>query len=179
VAMTDILTLYTSLQPSLLRRKLLKGFGFAMIGALIIVLSGTFLDPLKLKKWGFLLFLMSVFLIAYGLVPYRRMTVLTSKPDMLKIVALNYLEFYSKDTKILSIPLKSISNVIFCEDKFAYGIGLILKLDEKENEIYPFQSSRPQEKFRNRFNTDIFFPFFSKRSFKELQEWLNEEKDWD
>ena len=70
-----------------------------------------------LQKWGWLLFLFSLGLITIGLLPYRKLTRLQSKPNELRIVEQGYLEFWARGQCQLLFPLKDIERLQYCEKK--------------------------------------------------------------
>jgi hypothetical protein len=169
--MTDILTLHTSVTTSLLHQTLIKGFFPALLGGLIIVSGGIFLPPSLLNYWGFPVFLAGIFSITYGLLPYRRLTILAGRPDMLKVIGLDSLEFYSKGHKILTIPFKGIKKITYFKNNQFYGIGLVLEPSEREFIVCPLELNGKQKKYRQYLNSDIFLPYFSRRSFEEFEDW--------
>ena len=169
--MKDTLSLYTCIRPELLHTKLIKGFIPALIGVLIIVAGGIFLDTSMMKKWGLVFFLFGISLITYGLFPYRQLSSLTQQPDMLRITRLNRIELYSKGTKLLTLPLDEIKQMYFVENANIYGIGIFLKSKESLTlEIHNIKFDKMQKKYLRYAEADIFLPYFSSRSFQELQE---------
>ena len=126
-----------------------------------------------MKTWGLFIFLISFFLIVIGLLPYKRLSVHTQNPDKIKIIECDVLEFYLKGNKILAIPVENIKELLFLEKNQIYGIGIFLKSKiSLTSHLWTFQFQKAQNKFHTLLKTDLFLPYFSKRSFEELQEWL-------
>lgn len=148
------LVLYSSVHPSLLKKVLFKGFLLGLIGVLIILFSGTFLPPNILKIWGVWVFILGITLIAWGLIPYRKLSRLAAKPNQI-LVSKDHLEYYSGGILKMSLLLQTIEKWDFIQQGTMYGIRIEIK--SKSNDL---------EK------EEIFLPYFSKRSFNELKEMI-------
>lgn len=170
--MTETQILRTSIQPKLMKRTLLFGFSLAFAGILILLLAGIYVSETEMSFWGFPLFGLGMALIVIGLLPYRRLTRLELKPNLLTIVDEDCLEYRFKGKKVMTVPLKGIEEVIFIERGSHYGIGINLK-DSMPEKICVHQShfdmNAFQEKSRVKFGCDMFFPYFTQRSFDRLK----------
>lgn len=176
--MADHLILYSSIPPILLKKTLLKGSLLAIVGALIFVFAGSFLSPLYMKQWGWTIYPGCLTLIAYGLIPYRRMSRLVLKPDQLIAKGKEDLEFFSKGEKIFRIPFSIIQDIHYIEQNTLHGIGMKLDPESIEGFIKQFPKSKKLLSTNIRIHPldyDLFFPFFTQRSFNELKEWQAEE----
>lgn len=170
--MTDTLTLRSSLPSSLLRDTLFRGSILAIIGLALIIYSGIFLSPSELRTWGFFLVILSFIIIALGLIPYRRLTRLELNPYKLTAVERDHLEFQMTNQTI-DIPFSAIEKMTYIQNGNIYGIGLHIK---PEFSILKAElKSRALKYYQNRFHVDLFFPYFSQRSFHELEEWMQED----
>ncbi|MBA3720813.1 MAG: hypothetical protein H0W88_00255 [Parachlamydiaceae bacterium] len=171
------LTLYNSVQSSLIRQALLRGIMFASIGIFFIVFSGILINKETLSAWGFPIFFISLSLIAIGLIPYRRLTRLATKPDALTIIDLDYLEFVSKGKMIIEVPLKDILKLDYIEIGNKYGIGLWVRPEKIENMILGYSyCDQSTKKICCQLKCNFFFPYFTKRSFHELNDWMREDQ---
>lgn len=167
--MDEELILRSSIRSGLLKTALIKGFSMAFIGAFGLLLAGIFLPPPLLKGWGLLLFILFIGLMASGLIPYKRLLQLQTKPNELRAVGLKDLEYWSKGQKIISIPLESILEMNFVDDQNKYGIAL--KTHPKGIEINKNNLQRFQVLTGSTQRWDYLFLYFSKRSLDELQAW--------
>jgi hypothetical protein len=171
--MQEVLKLYSSIDSNLMRKTLFKGFFFAFLGFFLILYTGIFFNRETLSTWGFTIFITGMGLMAWGLLPYRQLSRLASKPDEIILVGTDHMEFYSKGKMLFRIPFQMIKKLSYIEQGKLYGIGLSLKSDSVETMIcqFPKNLSHLVKQTKQKFGTDFFFPYFSQRSFKEMQEW--------
>lgn len=148
----DIVTLRSTVYPLLMRFTLLRGTCLAGAGALFLLASGAFLSPDHLKTWGLAIFLVSVALIAWGLLPYRRMRNLENSPYKLVVDDEGTMTFTAKGKIVFMMPVSQVDRADYIEEDRKYGIVITLK------EPCP--------------GHDIFLPYFSKRSCSELSDTL-------
>lgn len=171
----ELLVLRTSIKTAVKRKTLYKGITIGFIGISLILFGGTGLSEKQLSFFGIPIFLISMGLITFGLLPYRRFTIKELNPDKLILKEAGCLEFCKKEKKLFDIPIKSISEVYYIEKGTVYGIGVILKnpLPEKIRVYEPgFDMLSFQNKSRNKFQCDLFFQCFTERSAKDLREWV-------
>ncbi len=135
------LHLHTTIKKELLKKNLFRGSLIAISGLVIIWLSYFLLPSSKSS----LLWVIGALFIAYGLIPYKRISQLQIHPHTLEISSEGVL--YSQKNKHLFIPWAEVTSAHFIETGSWYGICLVLK----------------EEKY--------MLPYFSRRSFDRLQEW--------
>lgn len=162
--MSEQLTLFSSIKPTLLRKALLRGFFLALAGILLLILAGTLLDPTVLQIAGLWIFLASIGLIAWGLIPYRRLTKKASNPQQLVLTNEGYLELYFKGKRLLALPTHDIKKCAYLEQGDIYGIGIWLQPD------FEINLSGSIEQFKSPFKCHLFLAYFTKKSFDELSE---------
>lgn len=150
----ETLTLRTTVTSSMLKKTLMRGCIPAFVGILLIAIGGATLPPESLQFWGLPLLAIGLGLITYGLLPYRKLSRLQLNPDQIKVFDQDHLLYIKKGTPLLSIPCEAISNIDYLEEKDRYGIVL-------------------------HAGTALFLPYFSRRSYQELQTYLNDVVEMD
>lgn len=141
------LVLRSSVRSSLKRARLRRGTLLGGCGAILLVAAGICCPPQELHLIGLPLFLLGVALMAWGLLPYRRLTALENAPHRL-IVSDESLTFLpSKGNSSLVIPVTSIERLSYFDEGYLYGIRLHYK-DSRQ--------------------ADLFFPYFSQTSYELL-----------
>lgn len=155
--MKEFLTIYSCIYPQLMRQTLVKGLCLAIIGIAIFLYAGVVMPITLLKSWGLPLFLIGIGLITWGLLPYRRLTRLEKKPDQITLIGMEFLEFYSRGQKKMSVPLQDILKTDYVSSPSNYGIAIWLKHN-------PIPNPAP----------DFFFRYFSERGYRELHDWLSD-----
>ncbi len=151
--MADTLSLFSCVHPQLMRSTLFRGVGLALLGLTPLIYAGLFLPVTPLNRWGAPLFLLSMLLITWGLLPYRKLTRLEKKPDQLLIQENGTIEYYVRGILQLSMAQDEIDHVSYFHSPSKYGIALWRKASKQE--ISP-----------------LFFPYFSERSYRELESLL-------
>jgi hypothetical protein len=159
--MNESLTLYSCIYPRLMRRTLFKGLILALLGITLLLYAAVELPPPRLQLLGPPLFLLSMGLITYGLLPYRKLTQLEKKPDQISLTPMSELEYYSKGQKQLMLPLKEILKITYCDSPINYGIEIWLTPELSGSTYKPA----------------YVFYYFSKRSYLELLCWIEEESN--
>lgn len=144
--MDNSTTLRTSVSPSLLKWRLYLGSFLAGAGAFLLLFSSIYLSTSALEKWGFLILILGLGLIAVGLIPYRKLQRLEIKPNEL-ILSEHGLAYYKGGSLQWKLPYASIHSMQFLESAWSYGIALDVE---------------------GRF--DLFLPYFTKRSFQILEQ---------
>ncbi|MBA3236886.1 MAG: hypothetical protein H0T62_00860 [Parachlamydiaceae bacterium] len=174
-----ILKLTTSINPELKSRILYNGTFFALIGVLVLIGGGIFLPPKTLGSWGLPLFAASFGSMAWGMIPYRRLCMLEKKPNLICITDEETFQFHSKGKHILSLPTSLIGFITFRKGLQNYGIELKLKRPtEQKITVFGNRSIlKPLKKGACPQTFDLFFPYFSERAFKKLNEELKNLKD--
>jgi len=172
--MHETLILRSSVSSPLMRHVLFKGFSIAFVGILLLVLTGIYLPVTSLKAWGWLIFFFSLALIAWGLLPYRRLSRLQLKPDELIIANGDGLTYVSKGKKVLSFPLDSVRQISCINKPHYYGIAIYFK-DSSHSPMTIYEVAVVEKLQRGRRKMkrgDLFFPYFNRRSYDELKDWI-------
>jgi hypothetical protein len=167
----ETLKIRNSIQPALIRNAVMKGTLLGVIGVGLWLL-GLFLPVSVLKYWGLPLFLIGGGMITWGLLPYRRLRALENSPNELVAFENKYIQYRSKGKDILKIPIQSIHEMKYVEKGSEYGIGILLKDPIPEKILIhdtTFNIDKFQENSLVNYKSDLYFPYFSKRSFQELQ----------
>lgn len=174
--MEDRLKLFTTVKQPLVKERLIKGGATATAGGTLLLLTGGFLPVEYLHNWGLVVFIVSLALIAYGWLPYKRLNQLQSKPNLL-ILDVESLSFEKNGRLSYSVPLRSIARCGHVDGAEDYGICLWLHkpLPEKVH-IYDrsLNFRRMQRKTRKQHGCDLYIPFFSRRSYMQLADALEE-----
>lgn len=141
------ITLYTSIKPRLLKRKVIIGTILAVFGTALLLYGTLFLSVEEMQRWGWLLFFSFIILISLGLIPYRRLSRLEKQPNKITLTDRNTFIY-----RTLEVPLNAIEKAEYYETSDKYGIKIWLK-DRSEA---------------------IFLPYFTERSFAQLKENLED-----
>ncbi|GAB4230832.1 MAG: hypothetical protein Tsb0021_09050 [Chlamydiales bacterium] len=104
-----------------------------------------------LQHWGILIWMAGLLLIAWGLIPYRFLCLLSIKPNQIEITEDEYLYYFSRGKLRLKLPLQQIHQLHYIDHPRKYGITLSLK------------------------HRDYFLPYFSRYAFKQIEQLLEEE----
>ena len=123
------MNIYSSITPELKRMIIVRGTFFAFIGAITILMVGAFCSVEFIKTWGLCIWLAGVGLIAYGLIPYRMISLLSVKPNKIYIDEREVLHYHAKGKHYLSVPLSQIDSIHYISSKRKYGI--LLKIGKK------------------------------------------------
>lgn len=132
---------------------------------MLLLLAGAFIPPYYLSTWGTLTFAFSLVLIAWGWLPYKRLSQLQKQPEQI-IVDMSSLSLEKSGKQIFSIPLKQIKRCGHVDGLETYGICLWLRK--------PSSVKRRPKWLRSRGSPscDLFIPYFSHRSYAQLAEVL-------
>jgi hypothetical protein len=145
--------IFTSLKGSFYRKKMVQGMLIALLGLGIIF----FLGPLVKPPLGFFILLLGVFLIAFGLIPLRRLSRLDQNPDEL-IVSGDQMHYIAGGKPVFSVPVKNISDLHYVEEANRWGIALTLR--DQQDIIVHDPHFKPSARF--------FLPYFERRSFSRI-----------
>lgn len=143
--MNNSTTLRTSIDPTLLKWRLYLGTFLGGCGGVLLLLSSIYLSAQSLEKWGFLILMFGLGLIALGLIPYRKLQRLEVRPNEL-VISEHGLIYYKSGELQWKLPFASIHSLSFQETAWHYGIALNVE---------------------GRF--DLFLPYFTRRSFQILE----------
>jgi hypothetical protein len=155
MSVTVLEEIRTHITPGLLRFALFRGTLMGGIGAAILLFSGIFLPPALLQGWGFFLFMLSIGLIAWGLIPYRRLKRLETNPNRLILDSEGAIHFLAKGKVLQSIPREAVKSLRWVEKRptgwFSTGLpayGIEISLPQKEHSyFFPYFGKAASEKF--------------------------------
>ena len=173
--MKDTMTLRSTITPQVLRFVLVRGSIVGGIGLLFLIYGGLFLPEEQLTYWGFPLFLLGMTCITLGLIPYRKLWQLQGNPHKLAVQEEGFTLFL-KDKPTFSVPIAMISKISYLESGNQYGIGCWIDKDREDKiQIHQpgFDMGRFHRAARKRFGCDLFLPYFSQHTCKELEEVIN------
>lgn len=167
----ETLKLYTSIKPDILRYLLLKGTVIAGAGILFLTYIGMFIKPDNLYIIGIPSLLIGGAMIYFGLAPYRRLYLLDNSPNALTLIDDRYLQYEERGKRIVTIPVSTIQKMEYIEDEKNYGIALWLEKGFV-SEVITHQKNQDlkslQKKAKKQAGSDVFFPYFSRRSFTRV-----------
>ena len=163
--------LRSSIKSSYKRYVLFRGTLIAVIGALLIVMSGIYLPVQEMRIWGLPALVVGVGLIALGLLPYRRLSRLEDKPNEIILLDKEF-QFFTKGKKVFTIPYASIDKIDHMDNRCCYGIALWIKKSPEQKVIVHDKKAS----FSKKQNGDIFLPNFTERSYEILREHVMEKK---
>jgi hypothetical protein len=161
----------SSIHSALLTTSLKRGTVLGGGGALLLILGGTILPLEMLSLWGIPFFLLGIFFIALGLLPYRKLTQLQLKPHEIHYDG-ETLHFLKQGKPLFTVASMSIEKIAFVEKEHLYGLGIWLKkpIETKVKVLQPhFNFAAFVTDSMHRFEgCDLFLPFFSEHACKEL-----------
>lgn len=167
-----VLTLRSTIKPSLKKNQILRGSLLGGLGVIIWLYGALFLSLNTLATWGWLILILGGLFIAWGLVPYRKLMRLENRPHKIILTDLDELYFLSQNITLFKVELKNVEEMAYLDDNERYGIGLWIKNPMKN--IQTLHPSLQLEEYlkdtRKRYLCDLFFPFFSKPSYQELED---------
>lgn len=163
--MNDNLRLRSSIRPALKRSLLFRGTLIASAGIALLLFASLTLPVTSLAHWGIFILGISLVLITAGLLPYKRLTRLEIQPHEL-LLTNQEISFFQNRIPRLTLLWSNIEKTSYIDHPSQYGIALWLKNPDPalENMI---------QKCRKRYGCDLFFPFFSARSYREMIEFFN------
>jgi hypothetical protein len=153
-------------------KTLQRGTAIAALGAFLMVITGAFLPLEQLSRWGWILFLIGFSCIAAGLIPYRLLTRLEKKPNEIVIGQDGLIHYFQRGQETFTIPQEMVKEIIYIDRKEIYGIGLKLAPSSQQKVIKHAGSLKNGFFEMRKYGCDIFFPYFSRRSYNELLEIL-------
>lgn len=168
-----VLTLRSSVKSSFKKSVLVRGTILAVLGVSLWLYGGIFLSIATLSTWGWPILLLGGALIIIGLLPYRKLSRLENKPHEIIVTDLEELYFSLQGTPMFKIALEHIEEMAYLDDDNRYGIGLWVKDPKNKNIIVTHPTLEFNAYLKNcqkQYLCDVFFPYFSKRSFQELEE---------
>lgn len=187
----ESVTLRSSVLPALMEHTLFQGTLKGGIGVFILLLGAIFLPPQEMKVWGFVLFVVAFAMLTWGLLPYKRLKKLEMNPSILTLDDPSWIHFSTKGNRVFSVPVAAIARI----DYFPYGLSLEgdrQKVSEEaakngrygiaiwlKSEGFSSIQKSPHfdlERFhrisQQSYECDLFFAYFSPRSYLTLQQVL-------
>lgn len=114
---------FSTVKGKVKRHLLFRGFLFSSFGAALLLGMGIFARQELLTSWGLPSFALGIFLIAYGMIPYRTLTKLETHPHQI-IFDKEALTFISNKGNNFTILYREIKAIRFFEKKTRYGLWL-------------------------------------------------------
>lgn len=168
-----VLTLRSSIKASLKKQTIIRGTILGGLGISLWLFGAIALPENTLNFWGWPILLIGGILIVIGLLPYRRLSRLENRPHEIVVTDLEELYCSMHGTPFFKIALENIEEMAYLDDENRYGIGLWIKLPKNKyiEVLYPSLVLETYLKdCQKHYFCDVFLPFFSKRSFEELEE---------
>lgn len=122
----DQLKLYSTVLSRVKKRLLFRGLTLALCGALLLSTMGVWAPLSVLEVWGLPTFCLGIFLIGWGLIPYRKLTRLETHPHQL-IIDETSLTFLASRGGVRTYHLSEIKQMNYWESKTRYGLQLELE----------------------------------------------------
>jgi len=170
----ETITIRSSVLAEFMKQTLLRGSFLAGVGVTGLLLAGIFLPLPEMEKLGPVIFIFSLGLITLGLLPYKQLKRLEENPYTITIDD-QWLHFAKGHKPLFSIPICSIDQIIFINQKNEYGIGIFLKkplLKKLKLQNSNFDLVGFQERSFKKHQCDLFLSYFSRRSFTSLHEYF-------
>ncbi len=165
-------TFRSAVKPELIRSTLSRRGWVAVLGASLIVLTGTVLPFDWIKLWGLPLFLIGLVLVAFGILPYRKLSRLQLHPHRLEYDG-EFFHFLKQGKPLFKIPEISVDHITFLEKELLYGVAVYLKKPAPEKVVVldkRFDIEAFVEDSKRRFDgCDLFLPYFSKKTVQDLK----------
>lgn len=164
--------IYSGIRSEFKRQVLLRGAGWAVLGGGMLLLGGMYIPTVIMSYIGLPFLLLGLGLISYGLVPYRRLVQIEAQPHQIIIGDDRTLHYFAGGQEMLSVPLWVIERVSYCDEAIGhYGIVVDLKENGWEQVTVHRRTlslKRYIAETHRRYGCDLFFPYFSTRSYKEV-----------
>lgn len=170
--------LHSSVKTAFLNTVLFKGAIFSFLGSFLLI-SSLFMPLNFLSTYGFILLIIASYLIGKGLYPYQKLKMLQIQPHEIYLDDKNLIFSWKKKPAFM-ISLELIEKVTFQENSYASGICLNLKKHFiKEAKIIDqrFDLTLFVQNCQTEYGCDLFFPYFSKKSFLEVVDSINQSPD--
>jgi len=130
----DHLKLFSVAQTKVKNRLLFQGMTLGGAGVFILFVFGVWAPLTFLNAWGLLIFSLGIFLIGWGLIPYKRFTRLETHPHTILLDDKRLIFVSNKGGKCI-IPYSEIRKITYFESKTKYGLRLETK---KSRVIFPY-----------------------------------------
>lgn len=150
------LKLVTSIKRLLLRKYLWRGTLFAVIGAAIFFVTGLFLPSSFMAKWGWLVVIVALGLVTYGVYPYKSLMRKDLDPDILFVANDGMLRYIANGRMVFTRPLTEVEGVSYYENGSGYGMELKFRGEDWKEEKLPYFTEKAcgqMGEFLNRLNS--------------------------
>lgn len=158
-------------KPSILRSTLFRGISIAIAGILIILGSGALLPLFLIRVFGLPLLFLGFALMAFGLLPYRRLSKLERSPYEIAYDETHFL-FLRNKKPLFKVPLEIFEKIDYVEKGKLYGMGIKMKKPIKDKVIIFDKTIDFATFFSTSEGYDLFLPYFSKSASEEVTEEL-------
>lgn len=173
----DHLLIRTTIKSNLKRKVLFRGSLISILGA-IAILTGGFISKGLLMIWGIPLYIVGILFIAIGLIPHRKLQQLENNPNEININEELLFTFRSRGKPVFSTPVIAFKRFEYFEKDLDYGIRAWFD-QPPTHDIVIYDSDFNLEKLHKKaikhYGCDLFFPYFSQRSHRELAEFIHHE----
>ncbi len=145
------LKLRSTITPELKQKTLFRGCGIAIIGLLTLGIGYFKVSVETLETWGWAFYLWGLFFIIWGMLPYRKLIRIEDFPFEVwssESGETEMLSFGKNHHLFWRVFSKDITGISYENDSSYYGIVIMTGIKRH------------------------FCPYFSKRSFNELEEFL-------
>jgi hypothetical protein len=157
------------ISQTLWRRRVLRGTLIGGIGVILLFIAAVFFPSVEMKRFGFILFLLSVGLITWGFLPYKKLKRLEVRPNTLSISQDGVVSLSLNGHSVLQVPLQAIDKAFYVEEGDLYGIGVVFRNDCTDQILKEHPHLKDLFGIRG---CDILFPYFSERSCADFKEYL-------
>lgn len=160
----------STIDATTLKKSLFQGTSISALGALLFIVPTLFLSIPYLSRWGLYLFTISFFLIAIGMLPYKRLLKLQITPHVIEFLP-EGIALWWKQKKICFISFSHLASIVYQADKKIPGIQLhITGIDH----YYCHKKivDRWQQKMQKKYRCDFFIPYISQKSYFKAQKFL-------
>lgn len=154
----------TSIPAKVLKKQLFRGSLLSCMGLCTIFGAYFFLTGKELARYGWILFLLGTTTIAYGMVPFRKLTRLQIFPYQLQTTS-THLIYLKGEKTLLEVPKSNILQITYHQEGNKSGIGVSVK---NRDTIHLYDSMESRAVLRKESEVDLFFPYFSRISFDQL-----------
>lgn len=179
--MSDTIKLYSVVEASLVKQRLLRGSIPALTGIILLVLSGAFMPADQLSRWGFAILAATILLITWGLLPYRRLSYAQANPHSLELSSDGAFCYRGRrKTPILTVPFASVADIRYVDEATGYGIGIQLRDPAPEPVVVhdpPIDMAAHRASAQAACQCDLFFPLFDRTSYDELRACIDSDED--
>lgn len=130
---------FSNIEPRLKRYLIRRSSLFALPGFFLLLYMGIFLSTSALQSWGLWGFAAGFSLISMGMIPYRRVIGLETKPHHLAITDKELRFTHARKGEVV-FPFKNMTKMDFIQRRGFYGIRL--HLNDGSHFLLPYFSQK-------------------------------------